>query len=194
MRVFQRHRIGPKFASDTRILNSRAVRPGNPTRQSFARRPQSPTIRAVQRSRGGPGIVKAKRQPLQVRRRFELIHSSDDRIRELFERADVISEGAVREEMNGRCYYGTTSVLLPSVAQGGLIPDEQRAALATQLQADPHARLRAIRIACREAQVRCGAILGRLRAEVTVLEDHNGVRFDVDVEVQVLEARKIAGD
>jgi hypothetical protein len=148
----------------------------------------------VKRSRGGPGIVKAKRQPLQVRRRFDLIHSSDDQIRELFERADVISEGAVRQEALGRCYYGTTSVLLPSMARGGLIPDDQRAALAIQLQADPHARLRAIRIACREAQVRCAASLGQLRAEVTVLDDRDGVRFDVDVEVMLLEALKIAGD
>jgi hypothetical protein len=129
---------------------------------------------------------------LQVRRNFELIHSSDDQIRELFEHADVISEGAVRQEASGRCYYGTTSVLLPSITRGGLIPDEQRAALAVQLQADPHARVRAIRIACREAQVRCGASLGQLRAEVKVVEDHTGVRFDIDVEAPVHEARKTA--
>jgi hypothetical protein len=148
----------------------------------------------VKRSRGGPGIVKAKRQTLRVRRRFDLIHCSDDQVRELFERADVISEGAVRREALGCCYYGTSSVLLPSTTKGGLIPDEQRASLALQLQADPHARLRAIRIACREAQVRCGVDLGQVRAEVTVLVDRDGVRFDVDVEVMLLEARKIAGD
>jgi len=146
----------------------------------------------VKRSREGPGIVKAGRLPLQVRRNFELIHSNDYRIRELFERADVISEGAVRQEAGGNCYYGTTSVLLPSVAHGGLIPDEQRTALAVQLHADPHARLRAIRIACREAQVRCGQSLGQLRAEVKVLHDHTGVRFDVDVEAKLLDAQKIA--
>jgi hypothetical protein len=147
----------------------------------------------VKRSGGGPGIVKARRQALLVRRRFELIHVSDDLIRELFERADVISEGAVRQEALGRYYYGTTSVLLPNLALAGLIADGQRTTLSTQLQADPHARLRAIRIACREAQVRCGADdLGKLRAEVTVLDDRDGVRFDVDVEVKLLETRRIA--
>jgi len=146
----------------------------------------------VKRSRAGPGIVKTRGLPLQVSRSFELIQTNDYRIRELFEQADVISEGAVRQEALGPCYYGTTSVLLPTLSHGGLIPDDQRASFARQLRADPHARVRAVRIACREAQVRSRAVMGLLRAEVQVVEDQTGVRFDIDVEAMLGEGQKSA--
>jgi hypothetical protein len=53
------------------------------------------------------------------------------------------------------------------------------------IASDPHARLRAVRIACLEAQVRSTAPIGRVRAELAVRSDVRGVRVDVDVEARV---------
>ena len=125
--------------------------------------------------------------PLVPRRSMELWQSSDYRWRELFENADVMSEGATRDEAEGPVYYGSTSVLLPVESEGGQLPDEALDDVARLLTTDPHARLRAIRIACREAQVRSGGPIGRVRAELVVRTDVRGVRVDVDVEAPVFE-------
>ena len=125
------------------------------------------------------------------RRSVELWQSNDYRWRELFETADVMSEGATRGEPDGPVYYGSTSVLLTLESLGGLVPD----ALADQLLAlvprDPHARLRAVRVACLEAQLRSGGALGRVQAEVTVKRDPRGIRVDIDVEADVHELDSI---
>lgn len=133
----------------------------------------------------GPGLRKARGAPLVERRTLELYRSSDYRWRELFECADVMSEGATREEPDGATYYGSTSVLLPFASRGGGVPDELGADVVEVITKDPHARLRAVRIACREAQVRSNARIGRVRAELTVRADSHGVRVDVDVEARV---------
>jgi hypothetical protein len=127
----------------------------------------------------GPGLRKARGAPLVERR------SSDYRWRELFECADVMSEGATRDEPDGATYYGSTSVLLPFASRGGGVPDELGADIVEVIAKDPHARLRAVRIACREAQVRSNARIGRVRAELYVRADAHGVRVDVDVEARV---------
>jgi hypothetical protein len=123
-------------------------------------------------------------------RRKTLWLSSDYRLRQLFEIADVMSEGEVQSEDDARgIYYGTTSVRLPTVSHGGAIPDEDAGLLAELLRSDPHARVRAIRIACREAQVRARSPLAQVRAEVLVHRDRQGIRFDVDVEARLLQER-----
>ena len=133
----------------------------------------------------GPGLRKARGAPLVERRTLELYRSSDYRWRELFECADVMSEGATRDEPDGNMYYGSTSILLPFSSRGGLVPDDQAEPVARLLAKDPHARLRAVRIACLEAQVRSNARIGRVRAELCVRADSQGVRVDVDVEARV---------
>lgn len=133
----------------------------------------------------GPGLRKARGAPLVERRTLELYRSSDYRWRELFECADVMSEGATRDEPDGKTYYGSTSVLLPFASRGGGIPDELGADVVEVITNDPHARLRAVRIACLEAQVRSNARIGRVRAELCVRADAHGVRVDVDVEARV---------
>jgi hypothetical protein len=139
----------------------------------------------VQRKKRGPGIAKTRGLPL-VRHRFvELWQSADYRWRELFETADVMSEGETRDEPAGRVYYGSTSVLLsfkPPVSKAEL------RAIERMLAVDPHARLRAVRIATLEAQLRAGGQLGRLRAELFVRRDARGVRLDIEVEAPVLDA------
>jgi hypothetical protein len=139
------------------------------------------------RKHKGPGLKKARGAPLLSRRTLELWQSNDYRLRELFECADVMSEGATRTEVDGATYYGSTSVLLPFASRGGAVPDELGAEISRLVAADPHARLRAIRIACLEAQVRSSGPLGRVRAELCVRHDERGVRVDVDVEARVFD-------
>jgi hypothetical protein len=108
-------------------------------------------------------------------------------LRELFESADVMSEGATRAEPDGATYYGSTSVLLPFVSRGGQVPNDRARDVARLVASDPHARLRAIRIACLEAQIRSGAPIGRVRAELFVRTDARGIRVDVEVEARVFD-------
>jgi hypothetical protein len=115
-----------------------------------------------------------------------LVRCTDYRWRELFERADVISEGAVRLEEQGQIYYGSTSIVLKTDAHGGGYVDAERSKIAQLLNVDPHARIRAIRIACLEAQLRAKSDIDSVRAELVVCEESRGVRITVDVEARIL--------
>jgi hypothetical protein len=141
----------------------------------------------VVRKLRGPGPVKAHALSIGTRRTLELWQSADYRLRELFEAADVMSEGATRSEPDGATYYGSTSVLLTFMSHGGSVPKERAADISKLIASDPHARLRAIRIACLEAQVRSGAPIGRVRAELFVRQDKRGIRVDVEVEARVFK-------
>lgn len=151
------------------------------------------------RSRRRPGLAKTTAQRLVAKRRVELWQATDYRWRELFENADVMSEGATRSEGGRLVYYGTTSVLLAKVSSGGGVPDEQAAEVARMVRVDPHARLRAVRVACLEAQVRSDGPIGRIRADLMVRLDTSGVRIDIELEADVSEAdsravkRRISG-
>lgn len=133
----------------------------------------------------GPGLKKTRALPLVSTRKLELWQSSDYRWRELFESADVMSEGAVKDEPDGRMYYGSTSILLPFSSRGGLVPDDQAEQVARLLARDPHARLRATRIARLEAQVRSAGPIGRVRAELGVKSVAHGIQVGVEVEARV---------
>lgn len=139
----------------------------------------------VQRRSRGPGLRKTTALPVVRRRSVELWQSTDYHWRQLFESADVMSEGATRSEPDGPVYYGSTSLLLTVASQGGLVPDDDLERLLALLPYDPHARLRAVRVACLEAQLRSGGSLGRVRAEVSVKRDPRGARVDIDVEADV---------
>jgi hypothetical protein len=90
------------------------------------------------------------------------VATSEGRLRELLEAADVVSEGSARAEGDNLVYYGSTSLLLmPAVAPHEL------AVLARILEMDPHVRLRVLRVARREACARAGGALGTLRAELS---------------------------
>lgn len=139
------------------------------------------------RPRRGPGIVKTGVQQLVERRRVEMYRSTDYRWRELFESADVISEGATRPEADGAVYYGSTSIILLVRSRGGSVDDDQLDEASRLVGSDPHARIRAVRIACLEAQLRAGGPIGRVRAELFVRKDPVGVRVDVEVEARVFD-------
>lgn len=96
-----------------------------------------------------------------------------------------MSEGATRDDHDGRMYFGSTSILLPFSSRGGMVPDDQAEPVARVLMRDPHARLRATRIARLEAQVRSAAPIGRVRAELGVRIVARGVQVDVEVEARV---------
>ena len=133
----------------------------------------------------GPGLRKSAALPLIETRERRFFRSHDYRWRELFEAADVVSEGATATEGKDTTYYGSTSILLPSESHGGQIPDRLTNELSALAEIDPHARIRAIRIACLEAQLRATAPIGRVKAEVYVRPDRRGVRVDVEVEAKV---------
>ena len=133
----------------------------------------------------GPGLKKTHALPLLSTRTVELWQSSDYRWRQLFEAADVMSEGATRDEPDGKMYYGSTSILLPFASRGGLVPDDQAEQVAHLLGRDPHARLRATRVARLEAQVRSAGPIGRLRAELGVSVVKHGIQVGVEVEARV---------
>jgi hypothetical protein len=134
-----------------------------------------------------PGPKKVQRLPIGSRRKVELVQCIDYSWRELFEAADVVSEGAVRNESEGPVYYGSTSVQLSSSAHGGKYSEKNVEELVRLLAADPHARVRAVRIACLEAQLRAGCSIGAVRAELTIRSNVRGVRVDVDVEAKVIQ-------
>lgn len=147
---------------------------------------RSPAYDPVVKPRArGPGLKKTHALPLLSARKVELWQASDYRWRELFEAADVMSEGATRDEPDGKMYYGSTSILLPFSSRGGFVPDDQAEPVARVLARDPHARLRATRVARLEAQVRSAAPIGRVRAELSVGVVAHGIQVSVEVEARV---------
>jgi hypothetical protein len=82
-------------------------------------------------------------------RQVLLVRASDARWREMFKSADIVSEGRVRDEAQGRVWYGSTSLILPADP-----PDV--AFFAAVAERDVHVRVRALRAAHREAGSRAG--------------------------------------
>ena len=136
-------------------------------------------------STASPGVVKIRDVPLVQRRWVELCATQPGRWREIVDGADVVSEGLSRTEAGELVYYGTTSVLLPCRGAGGVLPDLDVATLAALLRHDPHVRLRALRIAHREAGVRAGSPVGTLRADLVIAATARGVVISVDVMAKV---------
>jgi hypothetical protein len=136
-----------------------------------------------------PGIVKIRSAPLLVRRTVALVALVEGRWRDLVARADVMSEGGAKEEEGQLVYYGSTSLLFAAESAGGEVPDERLREIALVARHDPHLRLRALRIAHREAQARAGAPLGAIRAEIAVSVSSRGVAVGVDVTAPVLRGR-----
>jgi hypothetical protein len=129
-----------------------------------------------------PGLAKARELPLVLARPTTLVRAADARWKQLFDRADVISEGSARDEETGRVWYGSTSLILS--AEG-----DDPAFLAALAARDVHVRLRALRTAHREACLRAPGRLGRFACEIRVEPDPRGVRIDVDVQAPLIERR-----
>lgn len=137
-----------------------------------------------------PGLAKTRGLPLFTERTTRLWQSRDYLWRELFGVADIMSEGAVRSESEGPVYYGTTSIFLSGKLLRSqsrpLSHDDGRSLDMLALTAlDPHARVRAIRLARLEAELRAGAPLGRVRAELLVAEARGGLELRVEIEARL---------
>ncbi|HSN98325.1 MAG TPA: hypothetical protein VLS89_08500 [Candidatus Nanopelagicales bacterium] len=131
------------------------------------------------RSPARPGLAKTRAAPLVRRRVVELTAASDGGVRDLFEAADVVSEGGAREEGDRLVYYGSTSLLLVP-ADPALLAD-----LARVLPLDPHTRARALRVAHREASTRAGGALDTVHAEISFVGPRGGARPAIAVMVDV---------
>ncbi|MFO0590694.1 MAG: hypothetical protein U0441_24335 [Polyangiaceae bacterium] len=126
----------------------------------------------------GPGLAKTRGDRLFQRRAVEMWASVPGPMAAFVRRADVVSEGEVREENDARVYYGSTSLLfVPSPETAALSPAE----LCARLAADPHARLLALRIAVREATLRAGGDAGSAATEMEFRESAKGVLIHVDM-------------
>ena len=118
-----------------------------------------------------------------------MVRTTEGRWRELFEAADLISEGGVKEERNGeRVWYGSTSLILELPVETSL---EDRAELLAVAQKDVHAHVHALRCAHREAQSRAPGMLGRVVCELRFSDDPRGLRIDVDVQAPLIERRRV---
>lgn len=131
----------------------------------------------------GPGLAKGKPTLLVTGSTAGQVRTNDAAWRGAFAAADALSEGAVRDELEGRVWYGTTSLIVP--LDPGVTAPFDPAELAAR---DVHARLRAVRVASREAQVRAPGSLGPVKCELRFSSHERGLRVDVDVEAALIEA------
>lgn len=117
-----------------------------------------------------------------------MVRTTEGRWRELFEGADFVSEGAVKDEHEGRVWYGSTSLILELPVETSL---EDRAQLLAIARKDVHAHVHALRSAHREAQSRAPGQLGRVACELHFRDDPKGLRIDVDVQAPLIERRRV---
>jgi hypothetical protein len=137
----------------------------------------------------GPGLARTRFPPLFHSRTLRLLASSDARWGQLFEKADVVSEGAPRGDGSERAYFGSSDIVLLVQPER---PGETMDGLTSAIARDPHVRLRAVRMARREAAQRARGPLDSLHAEITVSPSTRGVTVHVDVEARVLPDRRAA--
>jgi hypothetical protein len=138
--------------------------------------------------RRGPGLAKARRPALVDVQTATRVRGTDVRWRDLVEAADVVSEGSARAEARGNVWYGSSSLIL-RVPESS---ESERDFLAAVADRDVHVRLRALRVALREATVRAPAALGLSHCEIRVQSDARGVRIDVDVQAPLIDGAAVA--
>jgi hypothetical protein len=136
----------------------------------------------------GPALAKTRGEALL--RGGQRVKASDAKWREMFDAADAVSEGQAKVESQGSVWYGTTSLILRMPHAD----ERERAFIAALAARDIHVRVRAIRIARREAQSRAPGRLGVSRCEIRVSEVGGGVRIDVDVQAPLIATLRGATD
>ena len=117
------------------------------------------------------------------------MRTTEGRWRELFARADALSEGMPRDEKDAtRTWFGSTSLILELPVETSL---EDRAELLAIAKKDVHAHIHALRYAHREAVARAPAPIGRITCELHFEDDPRGLRIDVDVQAPLIERRRV---
>jgi hypothetical protein len=129
---------------------------------------------------GRPFLAKTRGDRLVAARVSTWVRGSPGRFRELFDGADVVSEGSVDARREPLAWYGMTSVLIRW--PHAIATPAARAYFAALASGDPHVRLRAVRIARREAVSRAPSALGSLSCELRLFAGDEGLRIDVDVQ------------
>jgi hypothetical protein len=131
-----------------------------------------------------PGLAKVRGIPLTGRRSIELVSLAPPHTLEWIQNADVISEGAERDERGQRHYYGSSSLVLrlPEMGAGDL------ASMLRTLAADPHVRLHALRVARAEATSRTSGPVETMRADISLHPTAGGLEIVIDVSARVARA------
>lgn len=130
-----------------------------------------------------PGLAKVRRPPHVTTKLKSFVRTFDGAIRDWLELADIVSEGALRAGVDGQraSYFGSTSIILEwSRSLSGVRPEDVDVMRA--LTRDPHLRVRALRLARREAEVRAGSELSVVRADFDARATLRGVVLTIDVE------------
>jgi hypothetical protein len=135
----------------------------------------------------GPGLAKTRLPPLLRTRTVSFVTGSDARWKALLDEADVVSEGASRGDDPCRRYFGSTNIRLAIQPERPGDDMERLAALAAR---DPHIRLRAVRLARREAAQRANGPIDCVRTETTITRCAAAVTIHVEVDAHVLPDRR----
>ena len=114
----------------------------------------------------GPSLAKPPPGRVVRHRTLELVAVLDGWWAHVLERADVVSEGAVVATPAGPIYYGTTSVRCRPEPRPEALRELGTADLVRLLLADPHARLRVVRLVHREVAARVPGPLGVVRIDL----------------------------
>lgn len=102
-----------------------------------------------------------------TRRTIQLLSVLDGWWARVLERADIVSEGGRSSEPPGSVYYGSTNLRCVPEPRPASIRQLDLAAVARLMLADPHARLRLVRLARREAAARAPGPLGVVQVEIS---------------------------
>ncbi|HNS96109.1 MAG TPA: hypothetical protein PLJ27_03415 [Polyangiaceae bacterium] len=129
----------------------------------------------------GPGIRKVRHPHPETVRVLSFVQVGDAFWSSLLEDADVISEGATSPEGSSLVYRGSTSIMVRSDTMALVTHGSKGRAMII----DPHLRLRAMRIARREAQARAPGMLGPLQMDLFVHAEARALRIDIDVDAVV---------
>lgn len=140
-----------------------------------------------------PGLAKVRRPPHITTKLKSFVRTFDGAVRAWIDVGDIVSEGSLRPGADGResTYFGTTSILLEwSRSVAGMRPENE--AVVAALTQDPHLRVRALRLARREAEVRAATELSVLRADFDARATARGVVLTIDVEAIAIVHAKIS--
>lgn len=142
-------------------------------------------VPSVNAKREGPGLAKTRGAKVVERIKREWVRCNDYHWRALFESADTLSEGAIKTSAEGSTYFGSTHIHLRHVALAKLTDDLDPGDLFKIVQADPHVRLRAVRLACLEAMVRANAAFSSVSTEITFRPELLAICISVDIEAKL---------
>ena len=138
----------------------------------------------------GPGLRKATRGSIRSQRRPNLLRLNEGWVASMFSRADIVSEGAVRQDDGKEQYFGTTSIDVTIAAAAMAAEGHEPERLAQALLADPFTRLHVLRMARREATSRASRSLdvaySEVLAEASLVSGDLVLLFQIDLNAELL--------